>query len=110
MNFLQELRELLPKIEYGSVDELMYEALLLTRKAGKLMFIGNGGSAAIASHMAIDWTKNGGVPAMCFNDSAAITAVGNDIGFHAIFSLPLSFYGSKRDVLFAISSSGESQD
>jgi hypothetical protein len=50
------------------------------------MFIGNGGSAAIASHMAIDFTKNGGMPAMCFNDGAALTCLGNDLGYEEVFA------------------------
>ncbi len=48
------------------------EAARATHDAGsKLMFIGNGGSASIASHMAIDYSKNGNLRALAFNDGAA---------------------------------------
>lgn len=89
-------------------------AIELTQEAAgrghKLMFIGNGGSAAIASHMANDFAKNGGIPAMVFNDGAALTCLGNDLGFEQIFARQIELHGRPGDVLFAISSSGNSAD
>jgi D-sedoheptulose 7-phosphate isomerase len=76
----------------------------------KLIFIGNGGSAAIASHMAADFQKNGGMKSMCFNDAASLTCISNDIGYHDVFRLPLQKHATVGDVLFAISSSGDSQN
>ena len=77
---------------------------------GKLLFIGNGGSAAIASHMAIDFWKNGGVKAMAFNDSSLLTCIGNDFGYKHVFEKPIEAFSHKNDVLFAISSSGKSEN
>ena len=85
-------------------------ALEATERGGKMMFIGNGGSAAIASHMAIDFTKNGGMPALCFNDGAALTCLGNDFGYEEVFAGQLRAHARKGDVLFAISSSGSSEN
>jgi len=42
----------------------------------KILFIGNGGSAGIASHLAIDFTKNGKLRSLAFNDPSALTALG----------------------------------
>jgi D-sedoheptulose 7-phosphate isomerase len=75
----------------------------------RFFFIGNGGSAAIASHMAADWLKNGNVAAMCFNDPALLTCIANDLGYENVFAKPLSLHGGQGDVLFAISSSGQSK-
>ena len=75
---------------------------------GKVMVIGNGGSAAIASHLAIDFTRNGGVPAMVFNDGAGLTCMGNDLGFERIFAEQIKLHGRNGDLLIAISSSGAS--
>jgi D-sedoheptulose 7-phosphate isomerase len=83
-------------------------ALDATERGDKQMFIGNGGSAGIASHMAIDFSKNGGMPALCFNDGAALTCLGNDFGYEEVFAQQLRFHARKGDVLFAISSSGSS--
>lgn len=78
------------------------------RDKARIYFIGNGGSAAIASHMAIDWMKNGGFAATCFNDGASITCLANDLGFEQVFALPLSRQARPGDLLIAISSSGRS--
>lgn len=76
----------------------------------KVIFIGNGGSAAIASHMAIDFWKNGGIRAICFNEGSLLTCIGNDYGYHEIFARPLQAFADRDDVLVAISSSGKSQN
>lgn len=74
-----------------------------------IYFIGNGGSAAIASHMAADFLKNGNVAAQCFNDGALTTCLANDLGYENVFARPLLLHGKKGDVLVAISSSGQSK-
>lgn len=76
----------------------------------KVIFIGNGGSAAIASHMAIDFWKNGGIRAICFNEGALLTCIGNDYGYHEVFARPLQAFADQGDVLVAISSSGKSRN
>lgn len=76
----------------------------------KLMFIGNGASASIASHMATDFWKNAGVPAVAFNDSSLLTAISNDLGYRYVFEKPVQFFGQPDDILIAISSSGQSEN
>jgi D-sedoheptulose 7-phosphate isomerase len=71
-------------------------------------FIGNGASATMASHLALDCSKNGGIPALAFNDAASLTAIGNDLGYDQVFAAPLRWHGCAGDVLVAISSSGRS--
>ena len=78
------------------------------RDRSRIYFVGNGGSAGIASHMAIDWMKNGGFASSCFNDGAALTCLSNDLGFDQVFALPLSRQARPGDMLIAISSSGKS--
>jgi D-sedoheptulose 7-phosphate isomerase len=74
----------------------------------KIIFIGNGGSAGIASHLAIDFSKNGGLRALAFNDPSALTCLGNDLGYENVFAKQLEFHARPGDVLIAISSSGKS--
>jgi D-sedoheptulose 7-phosphate isomerase len=74
----------------------------------KLMFIGNGGSAGIASHLAIDFSKNGGLRSQAFNDSSALTCLGNDLGYENVFAKQLEFHARPGDLLIAVSSSGRS--
>lgn len=75
---------------------------------GRLLFVGNGGSATIASHMAIDYSKNGGLSALAFNDGAALTCLGNDLGYEQVFAKQVELHGRAGDLLIAISSSGNS--
>ncbi len=74
----------------------------------KLILIGNGGSAAIASHEAIEFLKNGGIRALALNDGAALTALANDLGYANVFAEQLRIHGQPGDLLIAISSSGQS--
>lgn len=78
--------------------------------SGKIIFIGNGGSAAISSHMSTDFWKNGGIRAVAFNDSSLLTCIGNDYGYPFIFEKPLEMFADQQDVLIAISSSGRSEN
>lgn len=74
----------------------------------KIMFIGNGASAAISSHMAADFWKNGGIRAIAFNDSSLLTCIGNDYGYQYVFEKPIEMFADEDDILIAISSSGRS--
>jgi D-sedoheptulose 7-phosphate isomerase len=84
----------------------------LTRAAhdrdGTLYLIGNGGSAAMASHMAADACKNGFLRALALNDAALVTATSNDVSFEDVFALPLARLARPGDLLITISSSGNS--
>jgi len=74
----------------------------------KIIFVGNGGSASIASHLAIDFSKNGGLRSLAFNDASALTCLGNDLGYENVFAKQLDFHARPGDLLIAISSSGKS--
>lgn len=82
----------------------------LSSTGKKVMFIGNGASAAISSHMAADYSKNGGMRAVAFNDIALLTAVSNDLGYQHVFEKPIEMFAEESDVLVAISSSGCSEN
>lgn len=76
----------------------------------KIMFIGNGASAAISSHMAADFWENGRMRAIAFNDSSLLTSISNDFGYKHVFEKPIEMFADSGDILFAISSSGESEN
>jgi len=91
--------------DFAAVVDLLKVRKLMN---GQLHFIGNGGSAAIASHMAIDFLNKADFATRCYNDAAALTCLSNDYGYKDVFFRQLKFAPS--DVLFAISSSGESEN
>lgn len=87
----------------------MWESASAAHDAGrKIMFVGNGGSAGIASHLAIDYSKNGELRSLAFNDAAALTCLGNDLGYENVFAKQVDLHAHDGDVLVAISSSGQS--
>lgn len=118
--YFQELTDAVDSTIVVSVDKgiipLYEEGMLCLLKAFKkhkasdaqVFFIGNGGSAAIASHMTADFMKNGGMRTCSLYDSAVMTCIGNDYGYEHIFAKPLSKLGNPGDLLVAISSSGNS--
>lgn len=77
---------------------------------GRQWICGNGASAAFANHMALDWTKNAGIPTFSISDSALITALANDMGVESMFSAPIGWLAESGDVLITVSSSGNSSN
>ncbi len=76
----------------------------------KVMLIGNGGSAAIASHIRNDLCKAVGVRAMVFYETPLLTAFSNDDGYECVFERPIELWANAGDLLLAISSSGQSEN
>ena len=74
----------------------------------KIILIGNGGSSAIAEHMATDLTKNAGFRAVTLSGSPQLTTFANDYGYERVYSKFIEKSADKGDVLIAISSGGES--
>lgn len=83
-------------------------------KGGKLIFIGNGGSAADAQHLATEFTvryrtNRRPMAALALTtDSSTLTAIGNDFGFNDLFSRQIEALGGPNDLLIAITTSGKS--
>lgn len=119
-SYIAELINKLEKTEIRQGTEKNYEDYnqgiqilvdVFTRhkeKGSQVFFIGNGGSAAIASHMTADFMKNGGMNTYSLYDSAVTTCMGNDYGYENIFSRPMQFLVRENDLVIAISSSGNS--
>ena len=119
MKYFEDLSALFSDIEVSNKDgnTLKLEDGISTtvdmiassnKLGGKIFFIGNGGSASIASHMAVDFWKNGGIKAGCFSDASMITCISNDFGFEFIFEKSILGSCNSNDIIFAISSSGNS--
>jgi len=96
-----------------------FEALLAcclkaVRGGGKILFFGNGGSAADAQHLATELTvryksNRKAIAAIALTtDTSALTAIGNDLGFDELFARQIEALGRPGDVAIAISTSGKS--
>jgi D-sedoheptulose 7-phosphate isomerase len=102
------------KNKKSDINHAIADAIDLINKCSdsgkKIMFIGNGASAAISSHMAADFWKNGAIKAIAFNDSSLLTCISNDFGYQHVFEKPVEMFAEKGDILIAISSSGRSEN
>ena len=76
----------------------------------KVIIAGNGGSAAMASHVAVDFTKAAYIRAINFNEADLITCFANDFGYENWVAKALEAYADKGDLVILISSSGKSQN
>ena len=112
VNFKKYRQKIINSLNQPNLERdinILFNEIKFTWKSKKNFFIcGNGGSAAIASHMAIDYSKNGRLPSLAFNDGAALTCLGNDLGFENVFAEQLKLHARPGDLVFAISSSGSS--
>ena len=85
--------------------------LLDTKKRNKKVLIfGNGGSAAISSHVSVDLTKNTKIKVFNFNEADLLTCFSNDYGYEKWIEKTIEFYGEQGDVVILISSSGKSKN
>lgn len=76
----------------------------------KMLLAGNGGSAAIVSHMQNDLCKAAGVKAMVFTEQPLLTALANDDGYGSVYEWPIGLWAEPGDVLLTVSSSGQSEN
>ncbi len=115
LNYFARLQKMLAGVDtkaIARVADLFYAAW----SEGRTVYVvGNGGSAATASHMACDLSKGTAAPGrnrlrvVSLADNVAwLTAIGNDIDYHSIFTEPLENQFRPDDVLLAISASGNS--
>ena len=105
------LKSLVPKIEQAA--KLMIDAL---KKENKILFFGNGGSAADAQHLAAELIgryrlDRRSLPAIALTtDTSILTALSNDFGFETLFARQIEGLAKAGDVAFGISTSGNSRN
>jgi len=89
-------------------EEFKELAVNIKSNKNKLIFAGNGASASISAHGAVDFTKQAGVRSITFSDANMITAFSNDYGYDNWMAKALDFYSNDGDALVLTSVSGES--
>ena len=104
--------------EYKNIEKSIDLVTKCIRKGGKILFCGNGGSAADAQHLAAEYlirlrpkVNRHPLPALSLaQDTSTLTACGNDYSFEDIFVRPFEAIVKKNDILIAISTSGNSKN
>lgn len=90
------------------VQENLHMLENLRDKGGNLFLVGNGGSAAVVSHILTDFINVSKLKARTLHESSLLSCMSNDYGYENSFSEPLSTLAGEKDMLIAISSSGQS--
>ncbi|MDP6572874.1 MAG: SIS domain-containing protein [Rhodospirillales bacterium] len=100
----------------GPFKELVGACAAAARGGGKIVFFGNGGSAADCQHLATELTvryKQDRAPIAALaltTDTSALTAIGNDFGFDDLFARQIEALVHGQDVVIGISTSGQSEN
>jgi D-sedoheptulose 7-phosphate isomerase len=111
-SILSQLQE--DKLLLQNIEEIVSVCVNALRQDKKIIFAGNGGSAADAQHLSAELVSrlNYDRPALSAialtTDTSALTAIGNDYAFEHLFSRQLAAVGKAGDVFFAFSTSGKS--
>lgn len=92
------------------IDRAVQMLLTVGQIEGKVLLIGNGGSAAIVSHVQNDLCKGASLRAMVFTEQPLLTALSNDLGYETVYERPIELWGNRDDVVVAVSSSGRSEN
>ena len=117
---VKQIINIFKRIENQEIDKnfvkLCEVSITAIKKKKKIIFFGNGGSAADAQHLATELTSKykkirKALPALALTtDTSALTSIGNDFGFKYIFSRQLEAIGNTGDVAIAITTSGNSEN
>ena len=111
-NYINDFQDLVSSSnEYiDHIEQIISCINSVSEKGKKCIIVGNGGSAAIASHFAVDLTKNAKRRCINFNESDLITCFSNDYGYENWVEKAIEYYGDEGDILISISSSGSSKN
>ena len=109
LKYNEKIQILLNSLNKQKIDKLVKKIISL-KKNNKIILVGNGGSASIASHVAVDFTKVLKVRAVNFNEANLITCFANDYGYENWVAKAVESYGIRGDLAIFISSSGKSKN
>jgi len=99
-----------------AIKDIVYVLVTAFKNGNKILFCGNGGSAADAQHLAAEftgrfYTDRDALPAEALHcNTSYLTAIGNDYGYDVIYSRLIKGIGKKGDVLIGLSTSGNSEN
>ena len=108
--FYSELNQLLCHTDTLLLEKIAKSLISASKKNKKIIIFGNGGSAAISSHVSVDLTKNAKIRSINFNEADLLTCFSNDYGYKKVFSKCIEFYADVGDIVIIISSSGKSKN
>ena len=106
--YISHLQQVLSRLSVPDVRASIDLIMKAYENDKQIFIIGNGGSAAIASHFSVDLTKNARVRCTNYNESDLLTCFSNDYGYERWVEKAIEFYGDQGDSLILISAGGNS--
>jgi len=106
----KSIYELINNVNVNLVEQSVQLIQKSINNKSKVYIVGNGGSASIASHVSVDFTKVARVPSFTFNNSNLITCFANDYGYENWVVEAIKAYTNINDLIILISSSGTSKN
>ena len=107
-NYSKDILKLLFDVDTNLINESVKLINKIKKSNNTVYIIGNGGSASIANHTSVDFTKVAKVRSKTFNNSNIITCFANDYGHDEWVKEAIKAYCDKNDLIIIISSSGKS--
>ena len=110
------LREAFFSSQWKTLQEAAFQTAKCLTRGGKVLLCGNGGSAADCQHIAGEFVNRflmdrPALPALALTtDTSVLTAISNDFSYSQVFARQVEAFGGPEDVLFAISTSGRSEN
>lgn len=109
-SYFKKKSSLLNELNLKSFNIFLNELKKIKKNKKKIILVGNGGSAAMSSHVSVDLTKQCGIRAVNFNEADLITCYANDYGHDNWMKEAIRSYYDKNDLVILISSSGNSKN
>ena len=109
-SYFKEINNQLFTVNFDSLFEAAELILNSSYAKKKTIVVGNGGSAAMSSHISVDLTKAAKIRSTNFNEADLLTCLANDYGYESWVSKALEFYADKNDTIILFSSSGTSNN
>jgi len=107
-DYFKEMHTQFGAVPQGELDALVERIKAVPGRGGKVILVGNGGSAAMAAHVSVDLTKAAGIRAITFNEADLLTCFANDYGYENWVTEALKAFADPKDLVILISSSGKS--
>jgi len=108
--YFATIEKSLNSINFSDLDKITNLIIKASKADNKVIIVGNGGSALIASHLTIDFINAANIRAINFNEPSVITCFANDYGYENWVAKALDCYADSGDVVILISSSGQSEN
>jgi len=109
-NYFTQMSKCISEVDVSKLKDVSALVQSAKKNNGKVIIAGNGGSAAMASHVAVDFTKAAGIRAINFNEADLITCFANDYGYENWVTEAIKAYADANDLIILISSSGQSEN